>query len=367
MFKHNLTAVLNMQRISKAGTHALRIRSTINRKVSYYPTGIMLKQIEWDCLNKKVILHSQRNLLNSEINRVMAALETDFVKQNLNGETAPVIIKEKSKDFYKYIQDKIKANKSKRSTSTTLHHLSYLNKLKEFKTTLLFAEINEKLLSNFEDHCRAKGNINNTVWSASKFFKTYIHAAMREGFLNYDPIKNFEGTPYIEPGRMYLTAEEIERIEVVALDVDTYRPYRNAANWFLFSCYSGLRYQDVANFTKDSIVNDKLILKTSKTGETVTIALHPRLRAVIGRVETKLTTNQDYNRNLKAVAQLAKIKKPMTSHIGRHTMAVNWLDDGGSIETLSKILGHASLKTTSIYGKITNKRIDNEIEKVWGK
>ena len=367
MFKHNLTPVLNLQRADKRGLYPLRIRSIIQRKVAYYPTGIMLKQTEWDCLNKKVILHAQRNLLNTELNRVMAVLESDFVKQNLNGETAPVIIKEKSKDFYKYIQDKINTNKSKRSKSTTLHHLSYLKKLKGFKTTLLFTEINEKLLTNFEDYCRAKGNINNTIWSASKFFKTYIHAALREGFLKDDPIKNFEATPYIESGRMYLTAEEIERVEEVALDVDTYRPYRNAANWFLFSCYSGLRYQDVANFTKDSIVNNKLILKTSKTGETVTIALHPRLRAVIGRVETKVTTNQDYNRNLKCVAQLAKIKKPMTSHIGRHTMAVNWLDDGGSMETLSKILGHTKMATTQLYGKITNKRIDNEIEKVWGK
>lgn len=366
MFKHNLKPVLNMQRISKDGTHALRVRSTINRKVMYYNTGIMLLPGEWDAETKKIIIHQQRNILNAELSRIMAGLEKDFVAQNLSGENMPVILSKKSKDFYKYIEDKIATNKSKRSTSTTLHHTSYLKKLKEFKTTLLFSEINEKLLNKFEDFCKAKGNNNNTIWSAGKFLKTYIHAAMREGYLKENPIKNFEGTPYIDPGRGWLTAEEIERIEKVAVDIEIYGLYRNAANWFLFSCYSGLRYSDAFLFKKESIVNNKINIRTEKTGAPVTILVHPKLAAVLERITGKLTSNQDYNRNLKGVAQAAKITKPLTSHIARHTFAVQFLDRGGSMEVLSKLLGHSSMKTTQIYGKITNLRIDAEMLKVWG-
>ena len=49
----------------------------------------------------------------------------------------------------------------------------------------------------------------------------------------------------------------------------------------------------------------------------------------------------------------------------RHTFAVMWLNRGGSIETISKLLGHTSLKTTMIYSKITNKRIEEEVGRVF--
>ena len=58
---------------------------------------------------------------------------------------------------------------------------------------------------------------------------------------------------YSNPKREYLTEEEILKVEEVATDPENHKQYRNAANWFLFSCYTGLRYQDVADFNKKSI------------------------------------------------------------------------------------------------------------------
>jgi site-specific recombinase XerD len=36
------------------------------------------------------------------------------------------------------------------------------------------------------------------------------------------------------------------------------------------------------------------------------------------------------------------------------------------MEALSKLLGHASIRQTELYGKVTNLRVDDEIDKVWG-
>jgi site-specific recombinase XerD len=70
-------------------------------------------------------------------------------------------------------------------------------------------------------------------------------------------------------------------------------------------------------------------------------------------------------RNLKAIAAICKIDKPLTSHIARHSFAVNWLTNGGSMEVLSKVLGHADMKITQLYGKIINRKIDDEIDLVF--
>jgi integrase/recombinase XerD len=359
MVKHNLTPVLNTNRKDKSGRFALRIRVTIKRKVSYISTGIILHLNEWDKAKKKIIEHPQRTLLNLSLNKKIAEIESQFLEGELVGTS------KNEKDFYRYVEKKIEANILLRSKATTTHHYSYLAKLKSFKTKILFSDINPELLTNFENFCRKKNNINNTIWSATKFFKTYINNAVREGLLKESPIKNFEGTKYKDPARCYLTATEIDNIELLLQDATLYATYRNAAIWFLFSCYSGLRYGDAFNYDKASHGNN-IVLQTEKTGSSISIVIHPRLRAVIDKLDSKLTSNQDYNRNLKAVAQLAGINKPLTSHIARHTFAVQFLERGGSIEVLSKLLGHTSIKTTQIYGKITNKRIDEEMLQVWG-
>ena len=51
-------------------------------------------------------------------------------------------------------------------------------------------------------------------------------------------------------------------------------------------------------------------------------------------------------------AKLAKIDKHLTFHISRHTFAVQALTKDINIYTVSKLLGHQSVKTTEIYADI---------------
>jgi site-specific recombinase XerD len=67
--------------------------------------------------------------------------------------------------------------------------------------------------------------------------------------------------------------------------------------------------------------------------------------------------------------QIERISKKLnietlSTHSFRHTFATMFLTMGGSIETLSKLLGHDDISTTQIYGEIVNLRIENEIEKL---
>ena len=51
-------------------------------------------------------------------------------------------------------------------------------------------------------------------------------------------------------------------------------------------------------------------------------------------------------------------------HQLRHTFACNWLRDGGSIEALSRFLGHASVTTTERYAKLNESSIREEFRRV---
>lgn len=74
-----------------------------------------------------------------------------------------------------------------------------------------------------------------------------------------------------------------------------------------------------------------------------------------------LPTNQEVNRYLKRIAELAHVKKNITYHIARHTFATTiTLLNNVPIETVSKMLGHASIASTQIYAKVVDKKIMND-------
>lgn len=64
------------------------------------------------------------------------------------------------------------------------------------------------------------------------------------------------------------------------------------------------------------------------------------------------------NSYLKEIADLCKIKKELTFHIARHTFATTiTLSNGVPIESVSKMLGHRSIKTTQHYAKILDAKV----------
>lgn len=51
----------------------------------------------------------------------------------------------------------------------------------------------------------------------------------------------------------------------------------------------------------------------------------------------------------------------MISHAARHTFATMMLTLGADLYTVSKLLGHTSVKMTQVYAKIVNKKKDDAV------
>ena len=79
-------------------------------------------------------------------------------------------------------------------------------------------------------------------------------------------------------------------------------------------------------------------------------------------------SNQEYNRVLKRVAKIAGIKKHLNTHIARHTFATTiTMENDVPIETISKIMGHTSIRTTQIYTKVSLKKLSNNMNELSAK
>ena len=69
--------------------------------------------------------------------------------------------------------------------------------------------------------------------------------------------------------------------------------------------------------------------------------------------------------SIKVIAKKCGIEKNVTWHMSRHTYATTvCLSNDVPIETLSKMLGHRSIRTTQIYAKITAEKVSRDMEKL---
>ena len=69
------------------------------------------------------------------------------------------------------------------------------------------------------------------------------------------------------------------------------------------------------------------------------------------------------NAYLKEIAALCNINKELTFHIARHTFATTvTLSNGIPIETVSKMLGHSSIKQTQHYAKILDRKVSDDMQ-----
>jgi site-specific recombinase XerD len=85
-------------------------------------------------------------------------------------------------------------------------------------------------------------------------------------------------------------------------------------------------------------------------------------RTLISNTVFPMLTNQKLNSYLKEIAQVCKIKKNLTFHLARHTFATTvTLTNGVPIESVSKMLGHTSIKTTQIYARVVEKKVSEDM------
>lgn len=204
--------------------------------------------------------------------------------------------------------------------------------------------------------------------------KKIVLECMNKGWLLKDPFASFKSSKK-EVHRVALTKEELNAIANKEFGIDRLSHVRDI---FLFSCYTGLAYIDVYKLRRADIItgvdDGKWIITTRQKTESATRLplLPPAIdimdkykndpRCVAKGLVLPVLTNQKMNSYLKEIADRCDITKTLTFHIARHTFATTvTLSNGVPIETVSKMLGHKSLKHTQHYAKIVDLKISEDM------
>lgn len=147
---------------------------------------------------------------------------------------------------------------------------------------------------------------------------------------------------------------------------------------FIFCCFTGLAYADVKKLSNDDLVIGIDGTKWIKTNRTKTdvrsnIPLLTTPLAILEKYKDHpeanhankllpVLSNQKMNAYLKEISTLCEIGKNFSTHLARHTFATTvTLTNGVSLESVSKMLGHKSIKTTQHYAKIVDRKVSDDM------
>ena len=379
--------------VNKEGKTSVMLRIYLNNeRLSLGSTGISVKSSQWDkekerikgrtieALNTNLQLDNIASGLQSIFRRIemsdvvsLERIKSEFLGKKEEIDTLMQLFEKHNGDVAKQVGVSVGKATLQKYNVCKRHFSEFLEKQYK-RSDLKLTELTYVVIREFDLYLRTEvGQNPNTATKTMKTFKTITLLGQKMGVLLHDPFMNHRF--HIEPvNRGFLTDEEILLIANKDLGISRLELVRDI---FIFSCFTGLAYIDVSNLTPDHIVTlgDKqwIMTQRQKTSVETNVLLLDIPKAIIAKYGGKtyrngklfpMLTNQKTNSYLKEIADICGIKKNLTFHLARHTFATMSLSKGVPMESVSKMLGHTNIRTTQIYARITNKKIEHDMEEL---
>jgi integrase len=187
---------------------------------------------------------------------------------------------------------------------------------------------------------------------------------------------------------IYLTESEIlELMNVSDFESPIHEHVRDV---FVIGCFTGMRFSDYSVIDPTSIRNNRLEIVQKKTGNKVTIPIHPEVVKILEKYNyllPQVPPNNEFNRIIKIVGEkLPSLHTPFTkqitygrelkelvalkytylqTHTARRSFCSNEYLKGTDPMIIMAISGHKSHKSFMRYIKVSGDEFAAKLEKIW--
>ena len=365
--------VQNIQRINKEGNAPLYISFYLGKEKVVIPCKLSVPTTKFD--SKTGMLrgtNKEAKDINLIIERLTAKVNDILVKYRLKNLTLnkEAFMREYNnpsdfKSFHDFVASYMKTYSRRLEIGTFRHHKSCMRKFKEYCEGLQFHELTEDFLRDYLIYMKKTlCNADSTAQRNLSTIKIYVSAAIKKGYMENDPFKDF-GVKRIKSNIDYLTEEELIKFISLYYDRRLSERLERTLGFFLFMCFTSLHISDARHVCLEQINNGILTYYRIKNRnckpEAIKIPLSIPAFKIIeelqgkrkeGHLFTSLQCDQVVNRQIKEIASILEIKKKVSAKTGRHTFATIFLKKTKDVATLQKLLGHSNLKETMIYAHV---------------
>lgn len=273
-------------------------------------------------------------------------------------------------DFLLYLE--MDLNYSKNTIDTYSNALNHLNN--EIKKDIL--KLNSNDIENFISKLNLESSSISNYLSA---YKTFYNYYIKIGKISINPIDKVDSPKLSKHLPTYLTVEEVDKL----LNIDIRDAFSARNKSLLELLYAtGLRISELTNLEFKNIDLNECIVRIMGKGSKERIVpindlAIKYLKIYVKDYRHKLVKTEQNNyvylnnhgkkmtrqgifKMIKKRTMETGIKKDVSPHTLRHSIATHMLENGADLRIIQEFLGHESIGTTQIYTHLTNKKLKND-------
>ena len=263
-------------------------------------------------------------------------------------------------------------NYSKNTINTYLNALNHLNY--EIKKDIL--KLTSKDIESFISELELESSSISNYLSA---YKTFYNYYIKIGQISINPIDKVDTPKLSKHLPTYLTVEEVDKL----LDIEIKDAFSARNKSILELLYAtGLRISELINLEFKNIdLNDCIVRIMGKGSKERIVPINDLaikyLKIYVKDYRHKLVKTEQNNyvylnnhgkkMTRQGVFKMIKkrtletgIKKDVSPHTLRHSIATHMLENGADLRIIQEFLGHESIGTTQIYTHLTNQKLKND-------
>lgn len=400
---------------------AIRMRISYAGTTIDFPTGLNIDVTHWDTQEQHALdgFVSKSNQKSTDINRTIdeyrsfanelfARYELLEKRIPLPGEVkdlfndmigrSKIDLPDPSESFFKVFDTftQTMGEKNQWTPATYTKFSSIREHFKSFDANMNFHTINDDKMQEYVKYLGKQEMRNTTIAKNLSFARWFFRWAASKGYYSgtvHDTFKpKLKGTDGNSKEVIFLTQEEIEIIQNYTFG-NGQGHLERVRDVFLFTCFTGLRYSDIAKLTRHDIKNGFIQIVTQKTVDGIRIELNKYSQALIdkykgveftGNKAFPVISNVKMNEYLKELGQVCELNEPqrivyfkgnvrheevypkwalLTTHCGRRSFVVNALRLGIPAEVIIRWTGHSDYKAMKPYVKIVDELKEQEMSK----
>ena len=385
---------INRQKAKADGKTAIFCRVTIDGRSAVMATGEECLPDEWNSKQgitgeKKINqrLATFRELVEKTYAEMLAkngVVSAELLKNRLQGVAAtPTTLLTMSEAELQ----SVKACVGKSKAESTYQNLTYSDKLlREFVKEnggrdIPLAGITEDLFENFRFFLKKRGLATSTM-NMNKHLCRLSRLMYRAVDLKVIRCHPFEDVTYEKEERKICFLQKSDVAKLMALKVND-REAELARRMFLFSCFTGLAIADMERLKflhiQTSADGRRYIRKErQKTNVESVVPLHPIAEEILNKSQEEQAVKEEgddlvfprdcsrsvMNNKLSTVGKACGVRQRISFHMARHTFGTLSLSAGIPIESIAKMMGHASITSTQIYAQVTDKKISEDMDRL---
>lgn len=381
----NILFYINRSKLRTDGTTVILCRITIDGSKVVISTGESISPKDWSVKRQETNDKKQNQRLQSFREKIeqgynalllqFGAVSAELLKNHLQGVGAnPTMLLALSREELSIVQ-------STRALNTYQSCRCYHRQLELFveskgKEDIPLTTLTMEFFDDYRIHLKRKGYALSTTKQTLFWLSRLMYRAVSQQTIRYNP---FEDAKYERVERTIRCLGKTDVARILAM------PFQNkeaefVRRIFLFSVFTGLAFADVSKLRYCDIKTNNAGIRyirqyRKKTDVESITPLHPIAGQILSQFppkekkedslifETSLSRIQ-IGMHLKAIGLACGIRQPLSFHVGRHSFGTLTLEAGVPIESIAKMMGHASIASTQIYAQITDSKISKDMNKL---